>query len=167
MFGPISRVLPGHRFAPWLRSIAMTIAAVGSLLLLGYLLRGDGTAYRTPAWALWIHLVTVVPAVPLGAWVLWGRKGTRGHKAAGRIWALLMLVTAIDSFWIRSLSGGIGPIHIFSVLTLWWIPVGVWHARRGNVEGHRQAMVGVYIGLCVAGGFAMVPGRFLPHMLFG
>jgi len=157
---------PIHRHASVLRTVVATTAVTAAVLALGYLMRGQGD-YRTPAWALWIHLGTVIPAVPLGAFVLWAPKGTRRHKAAGRVWALLMLVTAIDSFWIRGLTGGIGPIHIFSVITLYSIPMGIWHIRRGNVAAHQRAMRGVYIGLIVAGVFAMMPGRFLAHLAFG
>ena len=153
--------------APLIRRALLILVGLSVTIVLGFVMRGDGNAYQTPAWALWIHLGTVIPAVPLGAWVLWGPKGTPGHKAAGRIWALMMVVTAIDSFWLRSLTGGIGPIHIFSVLTLYSIPVSIWNARRGNIEAHRRAMVGVYAGLFIAGGFTMIPGRYLPTLLFG
>jgi len=156
-----------RRIAPLIAPLLITIGATATLTLLGHAMRGAGDDYHTPAWALWIHLATVIPAVPLGAWVLWGPKGTRGHKAAGRVWALMMVVTAIDSFWIRGLTGGIGPIHIFSVLTLVSIPLGIFHVRRGNVAAHRRAMTGVYIGLFVAGGFAMMPGRLLWATVFG
>ena len=153
--------------APLLRRALLILVGLSAMIVLGYVMRGEGNDYQTPPWALWIHLATVVPAVPLGAWVLWGPKGTRGHKAAGRIWALMMVVTAIDSFWLRSLTGGIGPIHIFSILTLYSIPVSIWNARRGNIEAHRRAMVGVYAGLFIAGGFAMIPGRYLSTLFFG
>lgn len=153
--------------SPLVRRAVLIATALMVAILLGYVMRGDGNDYRNPAWALWIHLATVIPAVPLGAWVLWGPKGTPGHKAAGRIWASMMLVTAIDSFWLRSLTGGVGPIHIFSILTLYSIPVSIWNARRGNIGAHRRAMVGVYAGLFVAGGFTMIPGRYLPNLLFG
>lgn len=153
--------------APLLRRALLILVGLSAMIVLGYVMRGEGNDYQTPPWALWIHLATVVPAVPLGAWVLWGPKGTWGHKAAGRIWALMMVVTAIDSFWLRSLTGGIGPIHIFSILTLYSIPVSIWNARRGNIEAHRRAMVGVYAGLFIAGGFTMIPGRYLSTLFFG
>lgn len=150
------------------RSILVTAAATGGLTLLGFAMRpSGGTDWETPAWALWLHIGTVVPALPLGAWVLMGRKGTPAHRMAGRIWAMLMVVTAIASFWIRDLTGGIGPIHLFSVLTLVSVPLSIWHIRRGNIIGHKRAMTGVYIGLVVAGLFALMPGRFLMTTLLG
>lgn len=151
-----------------LPNILLTLAAMLILVPLGYWLRPEGgTAYQTPAWAVYIHLATVIPAVPLGAWVLWSKKGTPAHKMAGRVWALMMVITAIDSFWLRGLTGGIGPIHIFSVITLWSIPKGIWLARKGDNIGHLACMRGVYIGLIIAGAFAMMPGRFLFTTIFG
>jgi uncharacterized membrane protein len=150
-----------------LPNIVGTLAAMLILVPLGFWLRPeDGINYQTPAWAVYIHLATVIPALPLGAWVLWSRKGTPAHKAAGRLWALMMMITAIDSFWIRSMTGGIGPIHIFAVITLWSIPKGIWLARKGDIEGHIAAMRGVYIGLVIAGAFAMLPGRLIFATVF-
>lgn len=149
-------------------NIALTLAAMLILIPLGFWLRPDGgTSYETPKWAIYIHLATVIPGLPLGAWVLWSRKGTPAHKMAGRVWAMMMVITAIDSFWIRSLTGGISPIHIFSVITLVSIPRGIYYARIGNIAGHVSAMRGVYIGLVIAGLAAMVPGRFLSATIFG
>lgn len=52
----------------------------------------------TPPLVLIIHLMTVIPAVPLGIYVFFTPKGTLRHKMAGRVWAMLMIITAIDSF---------------------------------------------------------------------
>lgn len=129
--------------------------------------RSAGDDYRTPQWAIAIHLLTVVPALPLGAYVLLSPKGDARHRMLGKIWATMMLVTAIDSFWIREITGHIGPIHIFSVVTLISIPLAIYRIRKGDVTGHRRAMLGPYIGIAVAGAFAFMPGRMLGSMLFG
>jgi uncharacterized membrane protein len=110
--------------------------------------------------ALIIHLGTVLPALPLGAYILLSRKGGRVHRLLGRTWAGMMMVTAISSFWLTS-NGGLSPIHIFSVMTLVSIPMAVVAIRRGHVERHRRAIMGVYIGLVIAGAFAFLPGRLL------
>ena len=150
------------------RRFATTTVAVLAVIVVAYAMRGISGEYHTPEWAVWVHLGTAIPALPLGAYVLWGPKGTPRHKALGRIWVALMMVTAIDSFWIRSLTGGIGPIHIFSIMTIYSLPMGIWHARRGNIAAHRSAMIGPYIGLIVAGVLAlMMPGRFLHQLIFG
>jgi uncharacterized membrane protein len=117
--------------------------------------------------ALPIHIVTALLALPLGAFVLWRPKGTASHKALGRLWVVLMLVVAVSSYWLRTLSGGFSFIHLLSVLTLVSIPIAIYHARRGNIRAHMGAMRGVYIGLVVAGLFAMAPNRTLGQMLFG
>lgn len=123
----------------------------------------------TPAWAIWLHVAVVLPAVPLGAWILWRPKGTPSHKFAGRIWAILMLVTAIDSYWLRTLDSGsgLGPIHLLSALTLVSVPMGIFYIRRGDVAAHIRAMRGNYVGLCIAGAAALIPGRFLGALIFG
>jgi uncharacterized membrane protein len=116
--------------------------------------------------ALVIHLGTVLPALPLGAYILLSRKGGRVHRLLGRIWAGMMMVTAISSFWLTS-NGSLSPIHIFSVMTLVSIPMAVVAIRRGHVERHRRAITGVYIGLVIAGAFAFLPGRLLNSWLGG
>ena len=163
-------IAPAAPPAGWVRRTGGMALVVGAVIAagIGFALIQGHNAYRTPAWAIWLHLATVIPAVPLGAWVLWRqRKGDRLHRIAGRLWAVLMLVTAIDSFWIRTLTGTIGPIHIFSVVTLYMVPRAIWHARHGRIDLHLRAMRGTYIGLIVAGAFAMAPGRMLWSLLFG
>ena len=44
----------------------------------------------------------------------------------------------------------------------------LWHVRRGNIRGHRMAMLGLYIGgLLIAGGLTLLPGRVLHRVVFG
>lgn len=112
--------------------------------------------------AVVIHLASVVPALPLGGYVLFRRKGDRLHRFLGRIWVVLMLVSAISSFWL-SLSF----IHIFSVAVLVSLPFSLWRLSKGDIVGHRRSMEGMYIGLVVAGAFAFIPGRFMGSLLFG
>jgi uncharacterized membrane protein len=113
-----------------------------------------------------IHLATVLPALPLGAYVLVRPKGGRLHRSLGRIWVGLMATTAVSSFWLQD-NGELSFIHLFSVATLISLPLGVFWVRRGNVERHRRVMTNVYIGLVVAGLFAFTPGRLLGVLLFG
>lgn len=142
--------------------------ATWSMVALGQLIGAQGRGdWVTPGFAVPLHLATVIPALPLGLWVLLRRKGDAGHKLLGRVWGMLMMVTAADLLLIRDLTGSLSPIHIFSVVTLASIPLGVWRARRGDITGHRRAMFGPYVGLAVAGLFAFTPGRMLGEMLFG
>jgi uncharacterized membrane protein len=159
---------PASQLRYVLITAAVTLAATYGAITLASLFGSSATTpYRTPPIALALHLATVIPALPLGAFILWTRKGNAMHKQLGRVWALMMLTTAITSFWLRGATGGIGPIHIFSVVTLISIPLAVYHVRRGNIRGHRRAMTGPYIGLVVAGLFAFVPGRLLGTLVFG
>lgn len=119
-----------------------------------------------------IHLSTVIPAVLLGPVVLLRKKGDATHRLLGRIWAALMLTTAIASAFIRAPGGGIlgtgySPIHIFTFWTLICIPLAVWQVRKGNVEVHRRMMGGLYVGLLVAGAFSFIPGRIMGNLVFG
>ena len=153
--------------APALVLIITTLATWGLLSLALAQGRAAGSTYHTPAWVLILHLASVIPTVPLGAYVLLTRKGDARHRLLGRIWGVLMLITAITSFWVRSITGGISPIHLFSVLTLFSVPMAVWHIRRGNRIAHQRAMTFTYIGLIVAGLFALLPGRWIGNLLFG
>jgi uncharacterized membrane protein len=115
-----------------------------------------------------IHLAAVVPAVGLGLYQLAAKKGTRPHKWLGWAWVMSMLVVAASSFWILDIRKGAGfsVIHLLSAWTLVSLGCAIWFIRRGNVRQHRNFMVGTLLGLAGAGVGAMVPGRFLPQLLF-
>ncbi|MEM7703270.1 MAG: DUF2306 domain-containing protein [Pseudomonadota bacterium] len=131
-----------------------------------------GAAARTLTLPIGLHLATAACAALLGPFILLRRKGDAPHKALGRTWAALMLITAISSAFIRAPGAGIAGtgfsfIHIFTVWTLVTLPMGVWAARNGQVRMHRGIMVGLYIGLLIAGGFTFIPGRLLGNLVFG
>jgi uncharacterized membrane protein len=159
---------PARKISSVLIRIAWTGVLTGTIIGLTVSIgQASYGSYRTPLWALAIHLMTVIPAVPLGAYILLRKKGDALHRLLGKIWASLMMVTSVVSFWVRGATGHIGPIHIFSIVTLISIPLAIYHIRNGNVQGHMRAMRGPYIGLCVAGLFALAPGRMLGNMIFG
>ena len=118
-------------------------------------------------------MATVVPCFLLGAWLLLRRKGTTVHKRFGRVYAVLMLFTALVALAMPAevgprVLGHFGFIHLFSALVLTSIPLAVVSIRRGNVAAHRGHMLGVYIGgILIAGSFALMPGRMLYGWLFG
>lgn len=120
---------------------------------------------------IFFHLVTAVGALIIGGMLLLGRKGTVHHKRLGWVWVLLMASTTVASGFIRDYEGlniaGITPIHGFTMLVAVTLPRGVWYVRRGNLEGHRKTMRGLYFGACViAGVFTLLPGRFLGGLLW-
>ncbi|MEY3986466.1 MAG: hypothetical protein RLZ59_1911 [Pseudomonadota bacterium] len=135
------------------------------LLVIGLSQRVEAN-YQTPRWAIALHLSTTLPALLIGCILFLNPKGTLLHKALGRIWAALMMTTAFASIWIRDLTGGFGPIHIFTLITLVSIPYAIWSAVRGDIEAHQRSMMGTFIGLVIAGAFSLMPGRLLGSFIW-
>src|SRR3954470_11819829 len=99
------------------------------------------------ATALLLHIVSATLSLPLGAYVLFRKAAP--HRLAGRIWAVLMAVAAVTSFFIASPGiphwAGIGPIHALSAFTLFSLGMGVLAIRRGDRNAHRRWMTGPYV----------------------
>jgi len=115
----------------------------------------------------YLHLGTIFPAFLIGLFVLITPKGTARHRFLGKIYMLLMLMTAIISLFMSAqvgvtLFGHFGFIHLFSLLVLYSIPAAYFAIRRGNIRMHQQNMLGVYFGgILIAGAFTFMPGRLL------
>ena len=115
---------------------------------------------------IYIHLLAVIPAIFLGAINLLIEKGTLLHKRIGKVWAVLMLITAISSLFIMP-TGSFTWLHLFSILVIVYVPVGVSSIRKGHTRRHFGCMFGAYIGTVISAYFAVVtPGRFLYGVLF-
>ncbi|MBX7249051.1 MAG: DUF2306 domain-containing protein [Caulobacteraceae bacterium] len=115
-----------------------------------------------------VHLLTVLYALLVGPIQFLLPKGTRLHRVLGWSWALAMLVTALASLGIREINHGqFSPIHLFSAWTLASLPLAVIFARRGAIQAHRGTMVGLYVGLVIAGLLAIAPGRLFWDIFFG
>ncbi|MEE4539867.1 MAG: DUF2306 domain-containing protein [Erythrobacter sp.] len=177
---------PKHKAAPaigasarcrLLITAAITIAITGVLSALSVFFGGFGSgeamrSERGMSLPVMIHLATAIPALILGAFVLLRDKGDGPHRWMGRVWVILMVVTALASAFIRTPGAGIAGsgysfIHLFTVWTLVNAPLGVWYAWQGNIPAHRSAMRGLYIGLVIAGAFTLIPGRLLGNLAFG
>ena len=122
--------------------------------------------------AIWVHLIAVVLAAVIGAFVLWRRKGDARHRFFGRLWVGLMFVVALSSFFIREINdGGFSPIHALAVWTLFSLCAGVLaiRSRKPNaVRRHRSYLQSLYIaGIMIAGGFTFLPDRLLGRLTFG
>lgn len=118
--------------------------------------------------AVALHVTTVIPCVPLGLYLLLAPKGTAMHKQLGKLWVALMVVTATSTLWIHGL-GNFSWIHLFVPLTYrasWLI---VAKARRGDIKGHRNEIVGLFLGaLMIPGVWAFIgDGRLMNTMLLG
>lgn len=122
------------------------------------------------SFAIQFHVLTVVPAAFLGAYVLLTRKGTPRHKLLGRIWMILMVLTAISTFFIHQIRvwGDFSPIHILSVVVITSCGMAIWHVRRGNIRAHKSALISAYIGgIFGAGIFTFWPGRLMNAIFLG
>ncbi|MBS0319601.1 MAG: DUF2306 domain-containing protein [Proteobacteria bacterium] len=112
------------------------------------------------------HLAAAIGALVVGMIQLLRPKGTPGHRALGWTWAALMFTVAITSLWIPAFLH-FSWIHIFTLVTLIALPVGLWRAHQHNVTGHARTMRRLYIGgLIVAGVFTLVPGRLLGNLVW-
>ena len=121
--------------------------------------------------AVQIHAACAIAAFVIGGFVLWRPKGTRLHKALGRIWVGLMLVVATSAIFINDLRiiGPFSPIHIFVIVTYVGLGKGLWAIIVDHdVVAHRAAMQSTYLGaLLLAGAFTFLPGRRMHAVLFG
>lgn len=113
------------------------------------------------------HVVTMALALVLGPVQFVLPKGTVLHRTIGWIWSLSMLSTAVMTLFIRDMNNGaFSPIHLFSLMTFIGVPMAIWLARTGRIAAHTRAMIGLYIGLVIAGVTAIAPGRLIWEMFF-
>lgn len=172
---PTTLVRPAQSFdlAPWLR--IASAGASGLLLALCIYAAARwmlGFAPPTP-WvrdtALAIHLITVIPAIPLGAYVILASKGGRRHRTLGRIWLSMMAVTSIATIFIRNINDGqFSWIHLLTLLTFVAVPQAIITARQGKIESHKKHLRNFFIGaLIIAGITAFAPGRTMWQWAFG
>ena len=116
------------------------------------------------------HTLAALTAFGLGAWQLARPKGTAGHRLAGYIWVTLMAAVAAGSLFIHTINQwqGFSLIHLLSAYVLISLVLAIRAARRGEIARHSRYMTGMYLGgLVIAGGFTLMPGRILHHVLFG
>lgn len=128
-----------------------------------------------PTPAIAIHLAAALAATAIGPIALWARHSSaqrpRLHRAAGYAWVTLMVATSVSALFISGGAGprwgSFGPIHLLIPVTLGLLGVSFVFLARHRIAGHRKTMQLTYIGACViAGGFTLVPSRFLGHSLW-
>jgi uncharacterized membrane protein len=123
-----------------------------------------------------VHMTAALLAVVTGPVALWARKSAtarpRLHRAFGYAWVTLMLVTAVSAMFIRDRHlpnlAGFSAIHLFVPVTLVGLFGAFWFLAKGDINGHRKTMQGLYFGACIAaGGFALAPNRYLGNLIWG
>lgn len=123
-----------------------------------------------------IHVTAALATVVLGPVALWARQTRaqrpRLHRAFGYAWVTLMVVTAISALFIPAVVGptlgAYGFIHLLVPGTLFGLFMAFRALAQGRIAAHRKTMQALYFAACVvAGSFALLPGRFLGHMVFG
>ncbi|NLR96679.1 DUF2306 domain-containing protein [Rhizobium sp. P38BS-XIX] len=116
-----------------------------------------------------IHVAAVVPAALLGAYLLLMPKGTPLHRLLGKIWLILMVVTALSSFFIHQINlfYGFSPIHLLSVFVLFGCWGAIANARKHDIAAHKRIVRSLYFGGIVgAGVFTLLPGRIMNKVVF-
>ena len=114
------------------------------------------------------HLLVAFIAIAGGAAQFMLKKGTSTHKIIGRLWVLAMGLVAVSGLFIHEIRmfGGFSLIHFLSLLTLFFLYMGVRAARKKQIRWHQRIMIYTYfLGLIVAGFFTLWPGRLMHHIL--
>lgn len=117
---------------------------------------------------IYFHLITVMPALLIGTYIMLQPKGTPPHRLLGKIYMSLLMITAIASFFLQAQVGPklfnhFGYIHLLSVLTVYAVPMAYITARQRKIKRHKRLMALTYAGAIVlAALFALLtPGRVL------
>lgn len=116
-----------------------------------------------------LHVAGVVAALLAALTIFSLRKGTGLHRLFGWTFVVGMATAAVTSVtMVVEMGGGPSPLHIFTIITVVSLALGLYNIRRGNVRAHAGNMVGLFFGgLLVAGAFAFLPGRTMWRVFFG
>ena len=146
---------------------ALTMSALCLLAVTRWLAGIAPSHPHVREFAIMFHLSVVLPAVPLGGYILLARKGDARHRMLGKIWLALMVLTALSAIFVQT-GGSFSWIHIFVPTTLFasWRTVAT--ARAGNIRAHKRMIVFTYLfALIIPGLFTFLPGRLMGTWLLG
>lgn len=115
---------------------------------------------------IYLHLAAIVPALLIGPFILFRRKGDAFHKNLGKVWAVLMIIGSLLSFGIQH-NGGFSWLHGLAAFTIFSVGKAVYSIRKGNLKDHQRNMIGSYIGSFIAAIFALHPERLLGLWMSG
>jgi len=122
-----------------------------------------------------VYLSAALAATAIGPWALWARLGRkphpRLHRAFGYAWVTLMVMTAVSAIFIHGNKGprihGYGLIHLLIPTVLLALYGAFRYLARQDVAGHRRVMQITYLAGClVAGGFTLLPSRYLGELVW-
>jgi uncharacterized membrane protein len=123
-----------------------------------------------------VHMTAALGALVIGPVVLWARRGStqrpRLHRALGYAWVTLIVMTALSAIFIRDFRlpniAGYTPVHLLVPATFIGLGLAFWNLARRDIRGHRVAMQATYVSAClVAGGFTLLPNRYLGQLVWG
>jgi uncharacterized membrane protein len=149
------------RIALW-GSLAILVPAAGSLVVVLILGRALPWQFELPAVSL--HVGAALIALALGAAQLWLPKRAPRHHLIGYLWCGLLAMVAVSGLGVQlDPKGGVTFIHrvssYFSIATLVLLPIVIHAGRTGRRKAHRNALLGVFALLLLAGGMSFIPGR--------
>ena len=111
------------------------------------------------------HVVAALFVLAVGPVQILRRRRDRIHRTMGYLWVAAMYYVCFSSFGIVS-DGHFSWLHGLSAFTIVTVTLGLISAVRRNIPAHRGNMVGSYIGIAIAFGFAVgIPGRSIPVLL--
>ena len=111
------------------------------------------------------HVVAALFVLAIGPMQILRHRRDRIHRTMGHLWVAAMYYVCFSSFSIVS-DGHFSWLHGLSAFTIVTVTLGLVSAVRRNIPAHRGNMIGSYIGIAVAFGFAVsVPGRAIPRLL--
>jgi uncharacterized membrane protein len=101
------------------------------------------------------HIAAAVTGLVSGAFVLTRRKGTRGHRRVGTLYAVCLLIVNVAALTVHR-EAAFGVFHWLAILSLATLAVGVLPmvlGRRtpGVIALHAYCMAWSYAGLVGAG----------------
>lgn len=147
------------------------VLAIAALALFGTIMVALAKGY--PRWnevplVIWGHLATVMLALVLTPVMLLRPRGDRPHRILGMIWVAAMVLTAVESFFVRFTNHGrFSVIHIISAYVVIAAPLLWWSARNHRIASHRRQVRGMVTGALLIAGFFTLPfGRLLGQWLF-
>jgi uncharacterized membrane protein len=118
---------------------------------------------RAAPMILW-HLTVALSALVAGVAILAMRKGTLLHKAAGRIWAGLVIGAAVTGLAVD--THHFTAAHAAAFLVFWMIPSAILKVRRGDLRGHRRTVAHVLLAMLIVAALSLMPGHTLHGVFF-